>query len=218
MWPTARHAMRLSERNFEYNFVSALARHFAPWKLRWFAPSQPLEQHLGWDAVLNLGGTHLFIQCKAPDYDNNPDCGNPDHHIRTYGLSHTQLLQLRELAGGVAGFVYLVVPTLRTWHEWAASGWDVTGHVRRYDMSQLPAAVVAPPPGPHRLYADWQCGQVELLSEPISLTFEAGLDGFGPPRDLAAGFRERFTSESAFEDALAKMPRSARVATLLPPG
>lgn len=173
--------MRPTERFFEANFYSQVARAWFPQYLTWFTPSRVDEADYGFDTFTDLGGKFFFFQFKhAKTWRTRKKlCPDQTHRYVQAHAKHDQLDTFRALAQNwPPGSFFYVMPGLVDWADYThAEVANLLDHTYYFDVTDLPHPIGIPTKtdgaprlsGEHQLNLDPQCPQFTLRSDPIDL-------------------------------------------------
>ena len=172
--------IKATERFFEANFYSQVARDWYPNRLVWFTPSTNQEADLAFDSLAQLGGWIFFFQFKLPKARRTRStiCGPGHPYVQTLA-AHEQLRTFREHAEHwEPGHFFYVMPALITLDEFAAENWNVLPHTYYWDVrTGVPLNLPAPTKTDgsprkseqHYLNLEPNCCSFRLRSDPIDI-------------------------------------------------
>lgn len=125
--------MRLSEKTIELSYCSQFGALLGP-NIIWFGLTQKQEARAGFDACTELGGRLIIFQFKALTHDVNG--------ARRFYAKHSQLLNLKRVAGRCMRSVFYVLPMTGTTQELVSARGSLLPNSYLLDvatMSHVPA-------------------------------------------------------------------------------
>lgn len=137
--------MRASERLFEANFCSEVARVEAPNRVFWFAPTQNAEADLAFDLMTAHGGQVAAFQMKTATKELSPRVDAAGAHRRLrLEFPHKQLMQLRTNFAHLPGTAFYAFPSAFSVADYLQPGFDLLARTFRFDIVDVPPAFPAP--------------------------------------------------------------------------
>lgn len=209
--------MRASERLFEANFCSEIARREAPNRVFWFSPTQNAEANLAFDLLTAYGGSLAAFQMKAPVKELRPRVDAVGQHRRfQIELEHEQLMQLRANFGHMPNTAFYAFPAVFDVADYLAPGFDLLAHTYRFDISVIPAGF--PPPtahgkatpranGKHLGNLDADANQLTIHSDPYEIEVQSMADAPLSRLDQPGLVQAELSERSAFVERVRSMRR-----------